>query len=232
MNEEDLWGELKQTCYEENRTLDILKEQAELIKKKTDGLITGSCAKIEYTTIKPSGMMTAIKTISEVAGGVCKEIETDDKSDFNVFYNKSTYRFEISNDTYRFRIFTYDYSIEFPNVLNADEGICSELKIEHSVVIDSNQKIISLLSKILTCKKVSLVISRMISQSKNSYRETICKYIMDNPKCTIKQIAVDNNWSIKNTTIRINNLIEDGIIAKEGKGRKYSLVVLEDVENQ
>ena len=102
---------------EDNRAVDILQEQARLIGKKSNGIIKGSFAKIEYTQ-NFEGAKKALLTVSDVmsAMGTAEIVEKEliNKFDINNLYKYVSYRFEIYNDTYKFRVLTLRTREVFP----------------------------------------------------------------------------------------------------------------------
>ena len=190
----DLWGELEILEEEENRTIDIIREQATLIGKKTKGQVKGSFAKIEYrTAVKNAGMAAAVTMLATVANNSApKTIEIDelsDRDDINDLYNKVAYKFELYNDVYKFRVFTLNYSEAFPVEIIIDEGICNELKIPVNKIINSNHEMEDILRLIFSSYKIKLIISRMISKISSINREKLLNYIAKNNTFTISELA-------------------------------------------
>lgn len=220
---EDLWGELEIFEEEENRTIDIIRAQAVLIGKKTDGQVKGSFAKIEYRS-NNSGMVSALTALATVTGNATPKIievdELSDRDDINDLYKKTPYKFVLYNEVYKFRVFTLEYSEAFPVEIIIDEGICEELKIYGKKVINSNHDMEELLRLIFSSNKVKLIISRMISKISSVNKEKILNYVKENPVFTITELADEMGWSRANTKKRIREVEREGLIYRNEDSEK------------
>ena len=167
----DLWGEIKNETFEKNEAIQLLRRQAKLIGEKTNQTVRGTFSKVEY---KPSPLTKSANSAIDIilkasqSQQMTEITELEDKVDFNSKYKQTNYKFEIFNTIYRFRLFTLVYSEEFPIKLLADEGICEELSLDRTEVIKNNEKLERLVRKIFSCKKVKLIISRMMEQTDDS----------------------------------------------------------------
>ncbi len=229
---EDLWGELDFLEEEENRTIDIIREQAVLIGKKTDGQVKGSFTKIEYKTIaKNPSMVSTLSALATVAGNATPKVvevdELSDREDINGLYKKTPYKFELYNDVYKFRVFTLEYSEAFPIEIIIDEGICEELKIYGEKIINSNHEMEDVLRLVFSSYKVKLIISRMKSKISSVNKEKILDYVREHPVFTVTELADEMGWSKANTQKRLKELECEGLICREDKdGRKLWEVML------
>lgn len=160
----DLWGELnlETNAYSDSKAIEILREQARLLEKKTEGKIKATFSKIEYKTTTPELFgKTLLSIASRKEEVVDKELEG--KKDFNSIYNYTKYKFEIFNDTYRFRVFILNFRPVFPIEIEVDEGIKDELKISSIEKINSDDELREIVSLIFASKKLKLIIGRMYS---------------------------------------------------------------------
>ena len=160
----DLWPEIQLITFEENNSVNILREQAKNISKKTEGKIKGTFSKITY---KKNGLTELSKAISALplSGNLIEENDDKElvgKTDANVLYNLERYKFEIYSEEYRFRIFTLDNRPVFPVFINIDEGICEELQFNRREEIASNRELEEMVSSVFNSRKVQTIISRML----------------------------------------------------------------------
>ena len=104
------------------------------------------------------------KLTSAAVGTECVEEELKDKQDMSRFLNpdKGKYKFELYNDTFHYRLFTYTYSMFFPNTLDIDDGICEELNLSHSISINSNEELENYLKDIFSSKSVRTALKMMM----------------------------------------------------------------------
>lgn len=161
----NLWPTEIEEIKVDNTTYDILKEQAEFISKQTDGKVKCIFEKIKYNTPDMSNFGKIISQVSVKSIG--SEVVDDgfsEKTNVKDYINpnKGKYKFELYNDTYRYRLFTYSYSIYFPNILELDDGICEELKMHQSVEINSNEELETYLKKVFASINVRTALQKMI----------------------------------------------------------------------
>lgn len=169
----DLWGDLDINEYENNDAISILRAQATVIGKKTDGRVKATFSKSpRVNTNLENALYKTATAINEIAKQYSADSYEDDelstKKDINSLFNYSQYRFEIYNYTYRFRIFTLKNRELFPIEIIPDEGISEELGISKVLVIDSNEALERNVRQIFSCKKVQRVLSKMFEQAKET----------------------------------------------------------------
>jgi len=167
----DLWPNFSQNETEENKSIEILREQARALEKKTNGKVKATFSKIEYRENLASITANAGKIFAPLLINAQDEILDDElqqKKDFNELYRVTKYKFEIFNDSYRFRLFTLNHREVYPIDLVLDEGIKSELAASSSCslnVVEGNSELESLLILIFTSNKVKTVVGRMMKES-------------------------------------------------------------------
>ena len=160
----DLWPEIQPKTIEENNSVGILREQAKIISKKTEGKIKGTFSKVTY---KKNGLTELSRAMSAfpLSGNLVEEDDDKElkgKTDANKLYDLERYKFEIYSDKYRFRIFTLDNRSVFPVYINIDEGICEELEFDRREEIASNHELEDMVSSVFNSKKLQTIISRML----------------------------------------------------------------------
>lgn len=221
----DLWPDISTDTIEDNCVLDILREQARIIKEKTGGVIQSTVSIIEYSTYNKyvfqslTPFVSALSQFSQLTGTQTEELEDELKSkqDINEILKDTIYKFEVFNDYYRFRILKLINSIDFPVEIVIDEGISDECGFDRTLEIKSNSEFSRVLQTILCSAKMRRVINRMVSVSQDvlrasEYELEIIKTIQNNPSVTTKEIANAMGWSINNTKQRLNTLKEKGVI--------------------
>lgn len=158
----DLWGniQLEEEKFSDSKAIEILREQARLLDKKTNGMIKATFSKVEY---KKSTSEVIGQTLLSFAGTKEEivESELEGKEDLNRIYTYTKYKFEIFNDTYRFRVFILEYRPVFPIEIEVDEGIRDELKLSTIEKINSDDELKELVSSIFSSNKVQMIINRM-----------------------------------------------------------------------
>ena len=162
----DLWPELETISLETNNTVTILREQAKIIDKKSNGAIKASFSKIKY---KKNGLAELTKVANAMYGVTVAFQEDDelkDKTDINTLYRLEAYKFEIYSNTYKFRIFTIENRTVFPVYINIDEGIRTEIDRREREEIKSNKELEEVVSAVFHSSKIKTIISRMMEDSK------------------------------------------------------------------
>lgn len=165
---ENLWPEISETPIEKNETISILREQARLIKHVTGNKICGTFSRMNYKANTTDTVNFLGEVIASMAGHVQEEqleIELADKTDANVFYDRTKYKFEIYNADYRFRLFVFNYSDIFPVSLDIDSGILNEIEYMNNDPINSNGELKKVLREVFASKKVITIINRMMQKS-------------------------------------------------------------------
>lgn len=161
---ESLWPNFEELPVEENRSIQILRDQARAIQSSTNNVIRATFSKMSYN----SGAMVAVERLGQImlsmSSGTYEEIleeELQGKSDANELFSITKYKFEIFNDEYRFRLFILNYSELFPISLEVDGGILGEISYKNKEHINSNSELIDILKDIFSCEKVRIVVARM-----------------------------------------------------------------------
>ena len=159
----DLWGEipLGKTQNEESKAIEILREQARLLEKKTDSKIKATFSKLKYK-IDTDRIGQVIRAINGT-GVEIMDSELEGKEDINEIYNFTKYKFEIYNSTYRFRVFILNFRSVFPIEIEVDEGIRDELKISSKESINNDEELKELVSNIFSSVKLKKIIGKMYS---------------------------------------------------------------------
>lgn len=164
----DLWPNFSFEEMEENKAVDILREQARALEKKTNKKVNATFSKIEYKENANAITSQIGKMIASISSPERDEIldeELKEKRDVNEFYKTTKYKFEIYNDTYRFRVFVLYNRMVFPINLDVDEGIKSELQDDISAEIKSNAELQNLLASIFSSQKLRTVITQMMKNT-------------------------------------------------------------------
>lgn len=161
----DLWPDLEQFEGEipENHAIGILREQARLLSKKTNGKIKATFSKIDYTVSTAEILGGAL---SAFADGNKKEIVEDemkDKKDANDLYNFVNYKFEIYDETYKFRIFTLKYRSIYPIQIEIDDGIRKEKALNSPQNIRNDEDLIKIVSSVFSSSKLQMIIKRIMA---------------------------------------------------------------------
>lgn len=210
---------------EDNRAVDILQEQARLIGKKSNGIIKGSFAKIEYTQ-NLEGARKALSTIADVMLTMqITETEVVDeelksKSDINNLYLYVSYRFEIYNDTYKFRVLTLRNREVFPIELIVDEGVGKELKLNNPIKIESNSQLEEIFTSIFCSMKLKQIMTKMMDYKSKTIREKIIALLSKNEELSITEISENLQITRAATTINLKKLKESGKVIECSQGKK------------
>jgi len=213
----DLWGKVSLDEREENRAIDILKEQASIIGKKTGDCVKGTFYKTGTKLSGASAGLEVFKDVLKTSIGVTEysncEVNLGEKEDYNINYRKELYSFEIYNDEYRFRIFNLSYSKEYPIEIIPDEGVGKDIFRNEPIKINDNDALENIVQDIFGSKKVRLVISRMVNQTQERTEKKIIEFASKHSEFTKKELAEEMGWSISNTTKRLKVLTEKGILS-------------------
>ena len=162
---DDLWGKLilDDAKIEDSKAINILREQARLLEKKTYGKIKATFSKLNYKTTTSEVIGQAISSFADIKEEIV-DPELKGKKDFNEIYNFTKYKFELYNDIYRFRVFILNYRPVFPIEIEVDEGIKEELNIPSKKSIYSDDELRELVSAIFLSSKIKMIIKRMYAQ--------------------------------------------------------------------
>lgn len=219
----DLWDEVSLDEREENRSIDILREQSALIGKKTNNYVKGTFYK---TGSKLGNAVSGLdsfekKLKSAIIDYSNCEVNLEGQEDYNINYRRELYSFEIYNEEYKFRLFLLSFSKEYPVEIIPDEGICQDINSPERIRINDNDALENTVKKIFASKKVRLIISRMINQTQGIIEQKIIEYATEHPSFTTKELAEKMKWSMANTSNRLNQLLEKDLIrVKETKREK------------
>lgn len=166
----DLWDDfdLGEETFEENKAVEIIRQQAKLLEKKTQGYVKASFKKIDYKTSTKEVLSKITEVISGVPSIEMPDSDLQDKKDVRDWYANVKYKFEIYSDTYHFRVFTLNNREMFPISMNLDEGIKEEFLNLNVEKINSNDELRSVLTSIFSSTKLKKIITRLVNQAKNS----------------------------------------------------------------
>ena len=168
---ESLWPKFEIQNIEQNDSIQILREQARVIKSETKGVVHATFSKMNY---KP-GPTNAIKAISQAVSAMSSpfyeellEEELADNKDVNSLFQVTKYKFELFNSEYRFRLFVLNHRELFPISLEVDEGILEDTQYRNGAPILSNDDLKTVLRDIFASFKVRSVVSKMLQEKKES----------------------------------------------------------------
>lgn len=181
---DNLWGDSleKGKLDLTDSVFDIMKQQCQYLKQKTNGRVLGKFSRIKKVTtpVAPS-MTTALETFISKTGtmGVTEVMEEDDmvkRQNADVLYREQKYGFEIYNNIYRFRIFEVSISPVYPIKLLLDEEIEEEISDSlgsfywndqsgEYLQVKNEQALLKCLKLIFTSKKVRFILYRMLQNN-------------------------------------------------------------------
>ena len=163
-----------------DNVINIMKQQCNYLKEETGGKVFAKFAKIKKISqlqLAAQSLFTGYKlpellTIKEMVG----DEDTSDLVDANELYNKNRYGFEVYNKTYKFRIFELQMEPVYPIRILLDEGIDEEIKGMFTAshfksddnpiyTVNSDDEFISYLKAVINSKKVTFIVSKMLSIS-------------------------------------------------------------------
>ena len=158
----DLWPDFNISEPATNNAIEILREQACLLEKKTNKKVKAIFSTISRYTPEVENVVE--KTRQALINN-CQHLEAElqDKIDANKLYSFTNYKFEIYNDTYRFRVFVLENRMMFPIFIQPDEGIATELGYGNQVTIYSNDDLPKIISNIFSSQKLQNIIYKMKS---------------------------------------------------------------------
>lgn len=162
----DLWPDFSNNEIEANHAVDILREQARLLEKKTNKKVKATFSKVLYSASHESLAILgkAVASMSAQAGGEVLEDELSGKQDVNELYKVTNYKFEIYNSSYRFRVFTLHNRAFFPIYMTLDEGIKNELRLLDDICIESDGALKEIVASIFSTLKIKTIISKMMQE--------------------------------------------------------------------
>ena len=157
----DLWPDFEQfdCTIEDNNAIEILREQARNLSKKTNGKIKATFSKIKRPY---SNIVDAVQAISGQMS--MEEEELKGKKDANQLYIFVDYKFEIYNETYKFRVFTLKYRPIYPLEIEIDEGIKKECGFwDTRQEVKNDDDLIEIITSIFSSKKLQTIIRRVMT---------------------------------------------------------------------
>lgn len=167
--EEILWPSFSnRNGYEENKALDIIKSQAEALKVLTNGKIQAvlSHSINDSETIKALNELSQATKRSLILARDKLSPELAGKKDINDLFDSQFYKFEIFSDSYRFRVFSLEYTVNYPIALEIDEGIAKEyFGASYIQKVNNNEDLKRLLKKIFTSKKMYTIVNYIMMNS-------------------------------------------------------------------
>lgn len=231
----DMWPELTENNreFEENRALDILDEQANAIKNKTNGRIKGIVTEIKYTDNMP-GLVSAMNLFGSKLSNVkiyrqeVLEEELDLKVDINNLYHTTPYKFEIFSDSFRFRILVLFNRTDFPIQITLDEGISQELEIDKHKLIKSNSQFERVLSNVLRSSKMKSILNRMLNYQETEIENRILSILKRQEDISLSDISKNINMTRASTLGMLNKMVLKGLLQEKNENRKKSWHILVD----
>ena len=174
----DLWPDFDMTEQSEtNNALKIIREQSRALGKKTGNKVKATFSKIHYTESVGglSSALSVMATIGAATQAKREEVLEDDltgKTNISDVLKEQRYKFEIYNDKYRFRLFTYTYSLLYPNKMSLDENIAKEIRKNREVSLESDQELIDILRSIFSSQRVGRIIRMMVIETTEDDKKT------------------------------------------------------------
>ena len=168
---ESLWPKFEEQDIEQNNTIQILRSQAKAIKEQTNGAVSATFSKMTYKPGPTSAIETISRMMSSMSSPMYEEVldeELADKTDVNILYHITKYKFELYNAEYRFRLFVLNYCEMFPLTLTVDEGILEDIAYKNEAPIICNADLENVLRDIFSSFKVRTVISRVLYKAKST----------------------------------------------------------------
>ena len=162
----DLWPDFEQfdRTIEENNAIEILKEQARILSKKTNGKIKATFSKIKRPSYQIADALQAAISNHMMSMDEEEEDELKGKKDANQLYIFVDYKFEIYNETYKFRVFTLKYRPIYPLEIEIDEGIKKECGFWDSrQEVKNDDDLIEIITSIFSSKKLQTIIRRVMA---------------------------------------------------------------------
>ena len=161
----DLWPDFVNSSIEANNSIEILRNQAREISKKTGKAVKATFSKLEYKQGPLAASVAMKQVIGALSSTTYEELldeELQGKEDANKIFSVTRYKFEIYNDEYRFRLFVLENREVFPVRLIIDDGICEEIGYKNRSDIMSNEQLEDVLQEIFCSSKVRSIVIRMI----------------------------------------------------------------------
>lgn len=174
----DLWPDFDMTEQSEtNNALKIIREQSRALGKKTGNKVKATFSKIHYAE-SVGGFSSALSVMATIGAATQvkrEEVLEDDltgKTNISDVLKEQRYKFEIYNDKYRFRLFTYTYSLLYPNKMFLDENIAKEIRKNREISLESDQELIDILRSIFSSQRVGRIIRMMVVEITEDNKKT------------------------------------------------------------
>jgi hypothetical protein len=171
---QDLWPDFEAAELKENHSLEILRSQAKLLEKKTDGKVRAVFSRIKYTTNKQNinAVLSLSRSVATALEGppLIEVLENDliDRVDANNYFNDENYKFEIYNDNLRFRVFKVTYNIMYPITIEMDAGVAQDITMGTSMQVNSDTDLVELLERVFKSRKLILIIKNLMVTKKTN----------------------------------------------------------------
>ena len=162
---EDLWTASTfdtEEQVEESNAVQLLRDQAKLLKQKTNGKVCATFSRITGTILDTPEMRELIGGISRVVASPEGDEELKGKKDIGMQYVSIAYKFELYNETYRFRVFELIDKRLFPIKIICDADIAEQWGFNDHINIKNNKDLETVVRQILGSKKVKSVINKMM----------------------------------------------------------------------
>lgn len=148
--------------------VDLLTEQAALLKDKTGGVVQAALLPIQPPTAVAT-LIAGLATLPTVDTMEAPD-EMSEKTDINAVFEPRKFKFELYSASYHFRVFTLYNRPQYPIDIVLDEGIAEELALDldekkRRVTIDNKEELEALIRNIFSCRKIAMIISHMISNN-------------------------------------------------------------------
>ena len=116
--------------------------------------------------------MATIGAATQVKREEVLEDDLTGKTNISDVLKEQRYKFEIYNDKYRFRLFTYTYSLLYPNKMFLDENIAKEIRKNREISLESDQELIDILRSIFSSQRVGRIIRMMVVETTEDNKKT------------------------------------------------------------
>lgn len=166
---DSLWPKFEEHLIEQNNSIQILRTQAKAIKSLTNGVVNATFSKMNYNPGPTNALKRLGETITALSSPTFEEQleeELQEKTDINVLFTETRYKFEIFNNEYRFRLFVLDYREMFPISLEVDGGILEDISYRNNSPIMGNDELKNIVKEIFSSFKVHSVVSKMLQKNK------------------------------------------------------------------
>jgi len=161
--EEILWPAFgNNDGYEENRALEIINFQVQALESLTKGKVRAVFSESLFENKANIALKEIAKHAKTVKNSESSQLppSLEGKKDVNDLFASRTYVFDVCNNDYRFRVFSIRYTINYPMMVEIDEGIAKEVgNGTYFKSISNNDDLKQLLKKIFASKKMYTIIN-------------------------------------------------------------------------